>query len=40
MRHSENYCWYCGKWAELPFYKAVCRKCYEIESAHQRGAKP
>ena len=29
MQHPESYCHWCGRWQELPFYKAICRECYE-----------
>jgi hypothetical protein len=29
MPDTEGYCWWCGNWQELPFFDAVCGKCFE-----------
>lgn len=39
MRGLEGYCFWCGKWQSLPFFRAICRPCYESRPAgRQLGA--
>jgi hypothetical protein len=34
MPRQHSYCWWCGKWRELPFYAAICDECHESKCAH------
>ena len=36
MRDPEGYCFWCGKWQGLPFFRAICRQCHESRPASQR----